>query len=139
MINESYTTHEKRTIIAKLYRFSNAVRPMKPKEVAYISHVAGTFGFDESELQEIREADENEHLIMPKGERERMSIMYYLMFLARVDGVINENEESALISEGMNMGLSPILVYDLINVLRKNKRGSIPPKEMLFQIKKYLN
>lgn len=139
-MNESYTIEEKKQIVAKLFRFISAPeRIIRPKELAYISHVAASFGLSEEELHSIKNSAQHIELEIPKDEKDRMSIFYYLLFLSRANGRISPKQEAYLVSEGLALGINPFLVLDLIAVLRKNERQSVPPSQMLDQIKKYLN
>jgi RAB protein geranylgeranyltransferase component A len=68
-----------------------------------------------------------------------MTILYYLLFMMRVDGVIDQQEEQLVHEAGFRLGFNEKMVDDLIHVMKTYLNKEIPPEVMLQQIKKYLN
>ena len=131
--------HQKRSIIALLFKLGMADHHESKSESDYIRQVAEFIGLPEAHLTEIQESVDSFDLAPPSNEQERMTILYYLLFLSNVDQDIREEEENLIKKFGFRLGFRPALTDDLISVLRNYANQRIPPNAMVDVIKKYLN
>lgn len=130
---------QKRSIIAMLLRLQSTDDEKHLQEFAYIHRVAEHLGLTEEDVLSVERALDDYPLNPPSDEKERMTILYYLLFLMEVDGEISRKEEQLVEHFGMLLGFRIELTRELIAVVKSYSNKSIPPGEMLGQIKKFLN
>ena len=135
----NYSQEQKQSIIALLAQMADADNKIATLESKYIQDVANRMGLSEEEIITTLQDTSRHSLKPPVEERERMSILYYLLFMMRVDGQIEAKEEEFIFKVGLNLGIQHGLTRDLIGVMKKYLNEDIPPEAMLEQIKKYLN
>lgn len=128
-----------RSIIALMINMSLVDGFSVPIEEAYIRDIAHQFGIANAELQVIVENPDRYAFEAPTLEKDRMTILYYLLFTMRADGDIEEREVNYLHDMGLKLGIQPALIGDMIDVMRTYAQKEIPPTVMIEQIKKYLN
>ena len=104
-----------------------------------MNDVAESIGLDMFTVKEVLENPSNYRLESPPDEQERMTILYYLLFMMCVDGKIEPQEEKLIHEAGFRLGFNELLTADLIKVMKKYLTKDIPPEAMLEQIRKYLN
>lgn len=130
---------QRKSIIALLYQMANSDNHVSALERRYLNEVAESIGLDIFAVKEVLENPSNYHLESPPDEGERMTILYYLLFMMRVDGKIEPQEEKLVYEAGFRLGFNELLTKDLIQVMKKYLTEDIPPEAMLEQIRKYLN
>jgi hypothetical protein len=59
--------------------------------------------------------------------------------MMRIDGKITEGEKKLCKRMGFRLGINPLLVDELIEIMVKHLNDRVPEEEMLRSIKKYLN
>ncbi|NNE28603.1 MAG: hypothetical protein HKN16_03150 [Saprospiraceae bacterium] len=128
-----------RSVIALLCEMARADKEQSRIEEKYIEHVAEQLGVVPEEVNLIKTKPEQFPFKPPSAEKERMTILYYLLFTMRVDRKIRQKEEDMAHSIGIRLGINPALTQDLIRVMKYNDGKEIPENAMLDQIKKYLN
>lgn len=132
-------TERKRSVLALLLEMANADKEMEPIELDYIRSLAGNMGMTQMDIQEAMDHPDDYKFKSPADEHSRMTIMYYLLFLMRSNGIINLKEEAVAFKAALKLGFSQSLTQDLINVVKTYLVDDIPPDAMLKNIKKYLN
>jgi len=129
----------KKSIIAMLLRLQASDRAKDIREFAYIHKVATHLGLSANDVTSVEEAIEQYPLRPPADEKERMTILYYLLFLMEIDGAISKEEEDLVKEFGLRLGFRISLTSELIEVIRKYSNRQIPHNAMLELIRKYLN
>lgn len=129
----------KKSIIAMLLRLQASDHAADIREFAYIHKVATHLGLSETDVTSVEEAVENYPLVPPPSERDRMTILYYLLFLMEIDGDVSKEEEDLVKEFGLRLGFRISLTAELIEVIRKYSASQIPRDAMLQLIRKYLN
>jgi len=129
----------KRSIIALLLRLQASDREKHPHEFAYIHKVATHMGLSAEDVLSVESALEKYPMHPPSNEKERMTILYYLLFLMDIDGTITKEEEQLVEQFGMRLGFRIALTHELIEVVKSHADKELPPDALLQQIKKYLN
>ncbi|MEM6964420.1 MAG: TerB family tellurite resistance protein [Bacteroidota bacterium] len=135
---ENNATHKK-SIIALLYKMVKADGGIAPIEKQYLFDIAKNIGLDTASVKEVVRNPDAYQLETPTDEQDRMTIMYYLLFMMRVDGKILPAEEKLVYEAGFRLGFNELLVRDLIKVMKQYLDAEIPPEEMLKHVRKYLN
>ena len=129
----------KRSIIAMLLRLQASDDNKHVQEYAYIHKVALHLGLSEEDVLAVEEALDEYPINPPSNEKERMTILYYMLFLMEVDGAITKREEQLVEHFGLLLGFRIELTRELINVVKSYSKRSLPPDEMLRHIRKFLN
>jgi len=136
---EEYDIDQRKSIIALLFKLAKTDNSVSNIEKLYLRDIANSIGVDTFSIDEILEDPESYPLKVPLDERERMTILYYLLFMMRVDGRIEKGEEKLVYEAGFRLGFNEKLLEDLIGVMKTYLNKEIPPEVMLTQIKKHLN
>jgi uncharacterized tellurite resistance protein B-like protein len=131
--------HIKRSILATLMKLSTADRKITEQEFLFIKDISRRIGIMESELEGIIKEYDQLILKIPKDEQARMSILYYLLFLMKIDGEANEEEQKLVKEIGFRLGFRTQMVDNMINVIKEYEDKPIPADTLLNNIKKYLN
>ena len=136
---EEYDIDQRKSIIALLFKLAKSDNSVSNIEKLYLRDIANSIGVDSFSIDEILENPEAYPLKTPLDERERMTILYYLLFMMRVDGRIEKGEEKLIYQASFRLGFNEKLTEDLIGVMKTYLNQEIPPDVMLKQIKKHLN
>jgi len=129
----------KQAIIALLIEMAESDQRIDPTETKYIAGVANQMGLTMMDISNILKKPKAYKFQSPPAEQERMTILYYLLFLMRADGQITENEENRCYKLGLRLGFNHNLIADLIAVLKNYLHEDVPPEAMLEKVRKYLN
>ena len=129
----------KRSIIALLLRLQASDNEIHLHEFAYIHKVATHLGLSADDVLSVETALDDYPLHPPSNEKERMTILYYLLFLMDIDGTVTKEEEQLVEQFGMRLGFRIELTHELIEVVKSYADRELPPDALLNQIKKYLN
>lgn len=130
----------KKAIIALLIKMATVDQDLRKTEKNFILNIAEQIDLVPGEVIDIIESPERYATLQaPASEQERMTILYYLLFLMRIDGEIHEKEEELCFKAGLRLGFNEQLTGDLIGVMKKHLTGPIPPETMLKEIRKYMN
>ena len=137
--DNEYTIEQRKSIIALLYKIAKSGNHISNIEKLYLRDIAHSMGLDEHSVEEVLANPDNYPLETPADERERMTILYYLLFMMRVDGKIEINEENLIYETSFRLGFNEKMTQDLIGVMKTYLNEEIPPNVILEQIRKYLN
>ena len=129
----------KKTVIAMLLMLQSSDNTTDLREFAYIHKVAVHLGMSAGEVQEIEKQLDKFPLKPPADEKERMTILYYLLFLMEVDGDISPEEVHLVKEFGLRLGFRIELLDELIEIVKQHSYRSLPTNALLNPIKKYLN
>ncbi len=132
-------THLKKSIVAMLLRMQRTNADKSIREFAYIHRVASHLGLSAEEVIDI-ERDLSSYLLKPPSdEKERMTILYFLLFLMDIHGKMNQEEEDLVKEFGLRLGFRMGLTTELINEVKRHATTRIPPEALIEHIRKYLN
>ncbi len=107
-------------------------------EFVYLLKLGLSLKLYEEKVREIINSEEK-FLFIPKSEQDRVTILYYLIFLIEVDGVVDKNEEDMLHHFGLKLGFNPLLIANVIDIVKSQIGEKIATDAFLNDIKKYLN
>ena len=108
-------------------------------EYIYILNVAYELGMTPEDIANLRTEDLMTRVPLPGEERERMIILYYLLFMMKTDGDVSASEEMLVKEIGYHLGFRIEMVHDLIQVIKANDISRVPAEQMLDKIRTYLN
>ena len=129
----------RKELIALLFKMVRSDHTIDQKEWAYILQVAETLGLDEGQVHEIFSNKEIYVLHPPKSERERMTILYYLLFLMKIDGHIDQREKDLIREYGFKLGFRTAMTDEMIVLIQDHAQKKFDTELMLDKIRKYSN
>ena len=101
-------------------------------EMEFISAVIEEQGIDENQLSKRK-------VEMPKEERDRMTILYYLLFLIKIDGKVDERERRFAHKFGLLMGFRTEMIEKMLDAMEDHLEAKLPDDELILIIRQYLN
>lgn len=126
-------------VIYMLLRMMAADGQQDRREYRYFIKVMHEMGMSMEDLAALTAHPLPTEEKLPSDERERMVILYFLLFMMESDSDIAE-EEIRLVKElGHHLGFRIELVADLIQVIRSYDHISSPSEALLDKIRTYLN
>lgn len=108
-------------------------------EWRFIVDVAHRLGMTEEDVKRIDTHPQDLHFRLPKGEQERMNLLYHLLFLMKIDGSVGEKEIALCHELGTRLGFNYLMVDELIVIMSKYVGKLVPEKALLNIIRKYMN
>jgi len=128
-----------RATIAMLIKMVTIDNKIDPIEKKFLGDIANQLGLLQEDIATIIENPEEFALKPPAAEEDRMRILYYLLFMMRVDGEIPPEEEKLCYKAGLRLGFNEQLTGDMIRIMKTHLDEDIPPEAMINVVKKYLN
>ena len=129
---------KKENILSILIQMSTVDGDISNNEMAYILQLGFSLGLDEESIRSVSK-ERDVHPFIPTAEQDRMTILYYLIFLIRVDGQITKEEKEMMHHFGLKLGFSPLMVENIVRVAEANLGRKLPADAILNEIKKHLN
>ena len=127
---------QKQTLIYILNKLSIADGEKSPEELSFISEIVKRFDLtDEKYL----EAISSHFFELPKKEDDRLFFFFHSLQLIEIDKKITASEIELLKKVGFRLGLSPLIVNDLIDLYLTHLGEAIPSNRIPEILKKYLN
>ncbi len=128
----------KEAIIKLLIKLSKADNEINGKELVYLLDIGNLYGFSPKKIRSLLHQDITD-IVPPSTERDRMTILYYLLFLMKIDGKIAPQEENMIFHYGFILGFNESLIREMITVIKDHLGKKLPPDELISKVKKYLN
>ena len=126
-------------VIYMLLRLMAADGRQDRREYLYFIKVMYEMGMTMEDLAAMTKAPLPKEDKLPSDERERMVILYFLLFMMESDGVVAEEEVRLVKDLGHQLGFRIELVSDLIQVIKTYDHISSPSEALLDKIRTYLN
>jgi len=114
-----------------LYNLSSSDGHISQEEVSFLIGIAKQIGADHLSLENIKNQTVDLAPDYPKEEKDRMTILYYLLFLMKADKHIAEEEKKTIYHYGFKLGFSELMVKEMIDIIESKKDSKIPPDELL--------
>ena len=108
-------------------------------EKKYLAYAAKSLKLSDREVAAIRHAPEDYIIAPPPDESQRMTILYFLLFMMRADQKVNPAEEILCYKVGFQMGFREEMISNLIQLMKHYLIEDVPPDSMLERIKPFLN
>lgn len=102
-------------------------------------NIGSRLGFTAQEVDALKNDPTNVSYDFPKSEVERMTILYDIFFIMKIDGNINEDEQKLFRSLGRLLGFNDLMLTEFLEVAKKYVGQVIPDDTLLNIIKKYMN
>ena len=109
------------------------------REETFIIDIALKMGLNRQDIDNLKDNPDKVQVSIPKSEKERMTTLYHLLFLMRIDGKVTREEKDLCVKLGFRLGINPFLVEELISIMDDYDGKIVPQGVMLDAVKKYLN
>ena len=129
----------RQSIVALLYKMSAVDKEVSAEELSYIVKVGSHIGVDREEVGAIILNHDTFDIQPPKNEKDRMTILYYLLFLMKADSKIDDQEVNLIREFAFKLGFRSNMTDELINTVIDNLSTNISPEILLETIRKYNN
>ena len=131
------THREKLSILSEMIAFAKLDGAIKAPEYNFLSDVAKNLGVDKNAFSDLFDS-KTEHII-PKSEAERILQFHRLVLLMNVDQVQTEREIAQLKKFGLDMGLRPTAIDQVLSVMHKSPDKVVPPQVLINIFKSHYN
>ena len=108
-------------------------------ELSFLIKVGQQLKIDNDRVEQLIKQPLTGELTIPTSERDRMSILYHMLFLMKIDTVISEEEIEMIYHYGFKLGFPQPMLHEFISTVESHKFKPIPNEVMLEIIKKYQN
>lgn len=76
---------------------------------------------------------------IPTEEKDRMTILYYLLFLLRIDNQINDPEKEIAHKFGLMLGFRSEMISSMIHIMEQHLDEKLPDEKLIRVVRQYLN
>jgi len=108
-------------------------------ELTYLLKVGQHLNMDQEVVENMIKDSKKKKLVIPEKEQDRMTIIYYMLFLMKIDTIVTEEEKDLVHHYGFKLGFSKPMMDEFIDVIEKHKFRKVPTEKMLQIIIKYQN
>lgn len=119
-------------LIDLLYQMAFVDGRFDPAEKEFISSVIEEQGMTADQLSE-------KSVGIPPEERDRMTILYYLLFLIKIDGKVEPSERNFAYKFGVLLGFRPEMIGRMLDAMESHLDEKLPDDELISIVKQYLN
>jgi uncharacterized membrane protein YebE (DUF533 family) len=137
-INSTDDNEFKKTIIKTLIGLSKSDGEIHEQEALFVLDAGKSWGFSNDQIRDWIDEKDLE-IKIPATEQERMTIVYYLLFLSKQDSALHKAEENFIYHFGFKLGFNESMLRDMVALFKEKHTTQIHPLELLNIIKKYLN
>lgn len=140
MIWEILSEEEKNDILLRLMvAVTKADAHIKEGEFSYLLYLCNKLHINPERIRNFVATDTNLDSFLPTTEKERMDILYHLLFTMKSDGEVHPMEEIILYRLAFKLGFSEEMVRDFIELMKKYQVDAVPVQEMIDIIRKKNN
>lgn len=108
-------------------------------ELGYLLKVGHHLGINNDRVEEMIKRPVDMKINIPSSEEKRMQVLYYLLFLMKVDNFISEEEVESIHHYGFMLGFPKPMIDEFIDVMNEHRFRQVPTEVMLKIIRKYQN
>ena len=131
--------NSKQTHIFMLLMLAEADDQDHPNEIRFINNVAGRLGLGISDVKQIDSKPVDLTLELPKSPVERMTLMYDMLWLMKIDGSVVQTEMNLVLEIGLRLGFRREMIEELIETISSYISKPVPHEVLLNVIRKYSN
>lgn len=135
----SETLDQKQTHILTLLMLAEVDGRDHENERLFINSVARRLGMTEADVEDIDKHPERLTFSLPTSEVDRMTVLYDLLFLMKIDGEVAEEEVELVRELGMRLGFRIGMINEFIQVMADSIGKEVPANALLDIVRKYMN
>ena len=122
-----------------LYKITIADGNIDKKEYHFLIDIAKIIGLTVDDALDILNGEINFEIEKPKSINDRMQHLFQMLFLMKIDGNIDKSEVETIKNISLHLGLNLLMTNELIETIRKYKKGQVPQEEMIRIVKMHMN
>jgi len=122
-----------------LLQMANVDGSYHVNEDKMIRQIAQRLGFSTFQFEQLKKHPDDVKFTVPQTEDERIVVLYHLLFLMRIDQVISSAEKELCREMGFRLGLNPLMIEDMIELMVKHLDEKLPDKALLETVRRYRN
>lgn len=126
-------------LVSVLIKLSKSDNYFDQFELAYILKVGHHLGLDNDVVEEMINKNNHAKIEIPESEQDRMTLLYYLLFLMKIDTIVSDEEKEMIHHYGFKFGFSKPMLDEFISVIEAHKFKKVPPEKMVQIITRYQN
>lgn len=107
-------------------------------ENAYMDKAANDLGLSAEALTVELDKEVGEHKV-PSDEQSRMTMLYYVLFLANVDRQFTADERASILRIGFHLGFRETIVNRMVDIVSSEDEASLDPEKLINVIRSALN
>ncbi|MFB9079502.1 TerB family tellurite resistance protein [Flavobacterium procerum] len=119
------TDAEKRSLLLEMILFATVDGHLHKRELDFLRIVANELGINENEFHDLFHQETKPLPI--KSEMQRINQFYRLALLMHCDGVLHEKEFKAIQQIALEMGLNPVAVKRVLELMKKAPNTVLDP------------
>ncbi|WP_299796251.1 TerB family tellurite resistance protein [uncultured Maribacter sp.] len=123
------TTKEKLSILSEMISFAKVNNEVKESEYDFLFSVAQQLEVSKKTFDSLFTSNV-EHII-PKSQSERLLQFHRLILLMNVDDDQDINEVKRIFDIGLNMGLPPGAIQQILAIMHKYPNKVVPPEVLI--------
>ncbi|SHJ90514.1 hypothetical protein [Maribacter aquivivus] len=131
------TTKEKLSILSEMISFAKVNNEVKESEYDFLFSVAQQLEVSKKTFDSLFTSNV-EHVI-PKSQSERLLQFHRLILLMNVDDDQDVNEVKRIYDIGLNMGLPPGAIQQVLSIMHKYPNKIVPPEVLISIFKAHYN
>ncbi|MGB0402562.1 MAG: hypothetical protein ACPGEG_00605 [Salibacteraceae bacterium] len=132
-------SYNKKSLLAIFVQLAKSDNDIDESEERFIEDIREKLGVSVEDLKDIWENHDQYPLEPPKSERHRMTILYQLLYLTKIDGVVTQEEEDFVHTIALRLGISGDLTSELLTIVKNHIGTKIKPEMLLDTIRKHMN
>jgi len=130
---------KKISLLSLLIKMAKVDMEIHTNENQFIYYVAEKFNISVADVILLKHDLYKKKLVFPKAESERLKYFYYVLTMMKMDKIINDEERKASKQIGLTLGINPLLINDLIDLIVLEMDKDIPDEKITSVITRYLN
>ncbi len=112
---------------------------IKGPEIEFIKKIARHMDISDKELIALFENPQSSHSHTSFSEAERISHLYKLILMMRIDNETHESEIEALKNFSIKMGIRPVITDQILKKIEESDKNALTAEELLKIFKVYYN
>ncbi|MEZ4809219.1 MAG: TerB family tellurite resistance protein [Allomuricauda sp.] len=131
------TYQEKLSILSQMIAFARVDHSLKQSEYQFLLGVASNLGVDRETFEGLLK--ERSPRVVLKSQAERIVQFHRLLLLMNIDQEQHKKEISTLYNIGLNMGLPPAAIGQVLEVMHNYPDKVVPPDVLIDIFKAHYN
>lgn len=132
-------SEKRKSHILNLVKLAQADGKWHENEKKFVASVAKRIGLTDEEHEDLIFYPDRIKFVPAISERERIIILYDLLFMMKMDGKVNQDEEMLCMELGLRLGFNPAMIDEMIQVMKDYTGNQVPQDGLLDVLKKYMN
>lgn len=131
------TYEEKLSILSEMIAFARVDHTLKQSEYEFLLKVAHNLGVDQATFEGLLK--QKSPKVPLKTQAERIVQFHRLLLLMNVDQEQHKKEINTLYNIGLKMGLPPVAIGQVLEVMHKYPDNVVPPEVLIDIFKAHYN